>query len=67
MHGWRRVSRKPTNREGAPVIESAARETELPKFAPEQFLELPLLMETPQGVLLQAGTLEDTGHEPLFR
>ncbi|GJM80950.1 hypothetical protein MJ257_19555 [Paenibacillus timonensis] len=49
------------------MIESAARETELPKFAPEQFLELPLLMETPQGVLLQAGTLEDTGHEPLFR
>lgn len=35
---------EPTNREGAPEIESAAGETELPKFAPEQFLELSLLL-----------------------
>ncbi|WP_178021938.1 hypothetical protein [uncultured Paenibacillus sp.] len=51
MHGWRKVSREPTNREGAPEIESAARETGLPKFTPEQFLELPLYVTTPQGIV----------------
>ncbi|WP_198524790.1 hypothetical protein [Paenibacillus phocaensis] len=33
---------EPAYREGTPKIESVARETVLPKFAPEQFLELPL-------------------------
>ena len=55
------------NREEAPEIESAARESELPKFAPEQFLELPLLSYlASQGDGLQSGTLGDTGYEPLF-
>ncbi|MGN8771202.1 hypothetical protein ACTNDP_16075 [Paenibacillus barengoltzii] len=68
-NAWMEKSKQePTNREGAPEIESAARESELPKFTPEQFLELPLLSYlASQGDGLQSGTLGDTGYEPLFR